>query len=312
MRKYIWLVTLSLILSTMLGWVTLSHAQSSEQTGTIAQFLEITPVKFDQTINKGETKNYDVTIRNRHITPIKLAATFDNVVSGGENGEVEPTTENTPWDLKSWAAPSVGQFTLAPKESRKVSTRITAPADASPGGHYGMIRFSPVDRTDLPSVAITGDIAALFLVRVPGPVKEAGFINDFYVAKSDGAKAGWFFFGNGLTFVTRIHNDGNVHFATAPVFTARDQFGNTTTKAISDSTNVFPQSNRKFETSWKNIRTGWYTAKVETTLPNQTATKTVKVLVVTPLFAGLLAGLVLVIIIVIIRRRRKKTKHSLG
>lgn len=312
MRK---LLTSLLLLTLLLGSFTqLSPASAQDQPeAPIAQFLEINPAKLDFVAQRGTVTRQEVTITNKHVGKIALKASFENILPNGENGETRPANEPTPYDLKKFSTVSATDFTLAPRESRKVQVSINVPPHESPGGYYGILRFSPTERTDLPPVAVKADIASLFLVRVPGPATEEGSIKELFASKTDGTKVGGIFLGNELNLGALVNNGGNVHFATAPTFQTSDQFGQSGLKTSLDSRNIFPKSDRRFETKWSGVSSGLHTVTVSSDLPNKKGQQqTLKILVITPLVAGLLIIVVLVLItLVVFERRRTKSRSRL-
>ncbi|MEX2209404.1 MAG: hypothetical protein WD603_03770 [Patescibacteria group bacterium] len=158
--------------------------------GDIEQFLEISPPKFELNVESGESVRRTLEIKNRHVGPITLRASFDNILPVGDEGATQAVSEPTPYDLKAFASVDVSEFTLGAGESREVTVTLSPDAAVSPGGYYGVAKFTPVNRTDLPPVAIQGEIGALFLVRVPGPVEEGGEVKDVYVARADDRRVG--------------------------------------------------------------------------------------------------------------------------
>lgn len=285
-------------------------AAQISQPGVNGTFLEITPVRYDVTVDKGQSKTYDVSITNRHIAPITVKPSFENIVSTNDDGGTAAATGPVPWNLSQYVSYNNAQFTLAPRETRKVPVTVTIPENASPGGYYGWLRFTPTQRTDLPPVAIQGDISALFLVRVPGPAQEGGSIQDFQLNRDDGAKTNWLFFGTDGYFLTRVHNNGNVHFSTAPHVVAQNQFGKTVLDSTAQAQNVFPDGERKFESNWDKVSTGYYTAKVTTVIPGQGDTaREISFLVITPRVAIAAAIVFVLLTIVIIRWWRKRRKQ---
>lgn len=273
------------------------------------QILEITPVRQDVTISRGASVTRDVTVTNRNVGPVSLKTSFETIRASGDDGGTVATTDDVPWNLKQYAVISDATFTLAPGASRKVSVTITIPASGAPGGYYGQLKFTPTLRTDLPPVAVNGEIAELFLVRVPGPAKEMGNIQDFQLNRSDGSKIGGFFIGNDGYFLSRFHNGGNVHFLVEPKVSASNQFGKVVFQSTPTGQNVFPQGDRRFESKWSKISTGYYRATLTADLPGQSnAQRTIHFLVVTPLFAAitLLVLIALIVALTIHRRRRRR------
>ncbi|MDP9211960.1 MAG: DUF916 domain-containing protein [bacterium] len=281
--------------------------------GRIEQFLEISPPKFELNAEPGETVSRTLEIKNRHVGPITLRASFDNILPLGDEGATQTVSEPTPYDLKAFASVDVSEFTLGAGESREVTVTIAPEADVSPGGYYGVAKFTPVNRTDLPPVAIQGEIGALFLVRVPGPVEEGGTVKDVYVARSDDKRVGWLYIGRELKTVGIVHNSGNVHFATAPQITARDLFGSTSLdQKFEPARNVFPQGDRRFEADWK-PSTGYYTVKVAAAVPGDpNAERTIHVLVLSPIVAIGIALALLVLLAWITNRIRHRRRAKKG
>jgi hypothetical protein len=303
--KRIFLLTFGLLLAAAL-LVTPATAQIG-QPGINGQFFEITPVRYDVTVDRGTSRTFEVSVTNRHISPITLKTVFENIVATNDDGGTAAATGPVAWNLQQYTTVNTNPFTLAPRETRKIPVTVTIPQSASPGGYYGWVRFTPTQRTDLPPVAIQGDISELFLVRVPGQTTEGGSIQDFQLNRGDGAKTNWLFFGTDGYFLTRIHNSGNVHFSTAPHIVATDQFGKTAIDSNAPAENVFPQGDRKFETKWEHISTGFYKATVTSAIPGQADTsRDFSFVVVTPRVAAAAAIVLILLIILVVRRRRKR------
>lgn len=313
MKKLLALCVGVLILT---GGFAASGISQTENPNPIAQFLEVSPPKYDINIQPGQSVTQQVTLRNRHVSSIRLKTSFNNILADGDNGDVKPAFEPTPYDLARYAQVENSEFTLPPQQTRVVTVTLTVPRDVAPGGYYGMVRFTPTVRSDLPPVAIQGQIAALFLVRVPGPTTEKGTIKSFDVTNADGRKVGGVFIGNDLYWKTIVRNEGKVHFATAANVTAKDKFGGERYKNSTDARNVFPDGERRFEQRWENAKTGLYTTTVKAPLPGDTnAQKTLRVLVITPVFAMITAGVVALLVLILltwlIRRRRRRRDVAL-
>ncbi len=276
------------------------------------QNLRISPPKQDVTVEKGSAKTQQVTITNEQISPVTLAVSFKNITAAGEDGSIEPTDEVTPYDLKQWATFSENEFTLGAKQSKTIDVTFTVPTVAEPGGHYGWLQFTPqIPGNTGNAVGIKGSVATLYLLTVPGPVKQGGDIKDFYLTRQDGHKIGGFYLGHDLQILTRLHNSGNLHFAGSPIFTTFNQFGQQTFSQQAAPGNVFPQSDRKYEAQWSKVKTGYYKVETFVTFPDEgQKSKVIRVLVVTPLVLGLVVAgiLLLIVIVVVLRHRRHRIK----
>lgn len=273
-----------------------------------SQVLQISPVHRELNVPKGTSVSEEVTITNKSPSPQTLRVSFQNMIAnGGNTDDISATDEITPYDLKQWAKFSINDFILAPQESRTVTVTITVPPNAEPGGHFGFLRFSPADRTNAQQVAISGSVATMYLVRVPGPANETGDISEFYLTRDDGRKVSGVLLGTDLKAITKLQNTGNVHYAGSPTVTAFNQFGNQVFQNQTRSSNVFPQAYRKYESSWDKVSTGYYKVKVKNTFPGSgEKEKTLSVLVVTPRAAALIAVLVVLLSIIIVLARRSR------
>lgn len=273
-----------------------------------SQVLQISPVHRELSVPKGTSTSEEVTITNKSPAPQTLRVSFQNMIAnGGNTDDISATDEITPFDLKQWARFSINDFILAPQESRKVTVTITVPPNAEPGGHFGFLRFSPADRTNAQSVAISGSVATMYLVRVPGPASETGDISDFYLTRDDGRKVSGLLLGTDMKAISKLQNTGNVHYVGSPTVTAFNQFGKQVFQNQTRSSNIFPQAYRKYESSWDKISTGYYKVKVKNTFPGSgEKEKTLSVLVVTPRAATFAAIILVLFLIIIVLARRSR------
>src|SRR3712207_3328023 len=74
-------------------------AKAQTNNGPIAQFLEVSPARDDFSVPAGSTQVRQITIRNRHVAPIRVKPSFDNLIVTNDTGGVKPATEPTPYDL---------------------------------------------------------------------------------------------------------------------------------------------------------------------------------------------------------------------
>lgn len=288
-------------------------ARAQTPTG-LAQFLEVSPARNELTLLKDIPVTREVKVTNKHVSTIRLKVAFDNILPNGVNGETRPVEEATPYDLQRFATLPVTSVELKPGESRTVAVTLRITGNTAPGGYYGMVRFSPQERTDLPPVAIQGEIGSLFLVRLPGQAKEGGTIKELNITASDGQRVGPFFIGRDLFLTSLVTNSGTVHFATAPKFTAKNQFDRQSFEAATEARNIFPQSDRKFEVRWAKAGLGRHSVTAQTAIPGQGSVSLSKTVIVIPPLIGAVGlavlGLLLVILIWRWRRRRRQRRHS--
>lgn len=279
--------------------------------GTGQQVLQISPVREDISISSGTKTTREVTITNKLANSVRLQTQFQNVLSNGELGQLKDTSEPSPYDLRQFATVSESEFTLNGNESRKVVVTLEVPAGASPGGYYGWLRFAPTNRTDAPNVAIQGSVATLFLVRVPGPAKEAGSIKELYTTRPDGRKTDGFLLGSDLVAIARLNNDGNVHFPATPTFTAYNQFGKEVFTNQASESNIFPGATRRFEAQWNDLSTGYYRLEIKENFPGTgEQQRSVRILVVSPMAAMVAIGVLVLLVILMVRARLNRKRPA--
>ena len=165
--------------------------------------------------------------------------------------------------LRSWVAP-IASVRLKPKQSQTIDVKISVPANAEPGGHYGVVRFSgtPPELVDT-GVALSASTGTLVLVRVNGAVNEQLQLADFFV--SQGGTKSWWFEAAPITLVQRIKNTGNVHVKPIGDATITDSFGRqvATIPLNEEKRNVLPNSIRRFEEKFdKSWLFGQYTVSM--------------------------------------------------
>jgi hypothetical protein len=168
------------------------------------------------------------------------------------------------------AAPA--SLRLVPREVKTMAITINVPANGSPGGHYGIIRFTATPPSLKNSgVSLSTSLGALILLTVNGKVNENLNIKELSVNK--GGKTGSLFQSGPLNFVTRLENTGNVHEQPTGQITVTNMFGkNLATVNINlPPRNILPASTRKFTSALDSSVIGnkklfgRYTAKLKVT-----------------------------------------------
>jgi hypothetical protein len=220
---------------------------SAQQSG---QGLEISPPLLDLKAKPGETLRTSIRLRNVTTGPVDAKAQYDDFVAGGEEGVpklLEEGGEKSPYSIKDWLA-SVPTITLAPGEQKAVDLEIEVPDNASPGGHYGVVRFTAAaPNTDESAVSLSASVGTLVLVTVAGDIKEQANIEELSAYKN-GKPTSTFEYGP-VDIVTRIKNTGNVHVRPGGTVRITSMFGKEVASYnLNESRgSVLPGSIRKFE-----------------------------------------------------------------
>lgn len=225
-------------------------ATTAQGTAGNGQALEIAPPVIYLNADPGQTVKTQILIRDISSGNLIVNGTVNDFVSGGEDGTpkilLDKTKETSPYSLVSYVAP-LPSLLLIPKEIKSMTATVNVPKDASPGGHYGVIRFTSTPPTpDGSGVSLAASIGVLVLLTVSGNVKEGLSIQSLSV--SHAGKKGSFFESGPLEFQETLKNTGNVHVQPTGQVSITDMFGKklASVNVNLPPGNVLPQSNRSF------------------------------------------------------------------
>lgn len=213
------------------------------------QALEIAPPLTYLSVNPGQTVTSKILIRDVANTDLIVTGQANDFVASGENGTPKVILDNTtpdPYSMKDWVAP-ISSLTLKSKQIVTLTVTLHVPANASPGGHYGVIRFTGTPPSlNGTGVSLSASIGSLFLVTVSGKITDNLSVQEFSVNKA--GKTGTLFQSGPLNFVERLNDSGNVHEEPAGLVTITDMFGRklATLPVNQNSSNILPGSIRKF------------------------------------------------------------------
>jgi hypothetical protein len=241
-------LSLVALLIGLFASVTLVAAQTTSGNGS-GVALEIAPPVMNLTANPGQTITTHISLRDVSSGNLIVNGQINDFVSGDENGTpkiILDENETNPYSIKDWISP-LPELTLKPKQIENLPVTITVPANASPGGYYGVVRFTgtPPELKGT-GVSLTGSLGALILLKVNGDVKESLAAQEFSVNKN--GKSGTLFESAPLNFVERIKDNGNIHEQPTGQVTITDMFGKkiAAVNVNLELHNVLPGSIRKF------------------------------------------------------------------
>jgi LPXTG-motif cell wall-anchored protein len=138
--------------------------------------FRVSPVREELTIQPGKNEVVNIAVEN--ITNESIVArpvVNDFVASDSEDGQprllLDDSTPTSGNSFKSLVG-SVPDVPLKAHERKTIKVTVNVPANASGGGYYGALRFSPSDGGAQKQVALTASVGVLFLVKVPGQIIE--------------------------------------------------------------------------------------------------------------------------------------------
>ena len=244
------IIGLSILSITLavLSTTTIALAQTTDNTS--GQALEIAPPVLFLKADPGQTITSQISLRNISKGTLVVSSQINDFVANGENGVpklILEETQTNPNSMKTWVNP-LAELTMSSRQLKNLPVTINVPSDASPGGYYGVIRFTatPPDLKGT-GVSLSASLGALIFLRINGQAKENMSIVEF--SANEGGKTGTFFESAPINFVERIKNDGNIFEQPTGQISITDMFGKKVAAVnINLAQNyILPNSTRKFE-----------------------------------------------------------------
>jgi hypothetical protein len=234
---------------------------------TPGQGLEISPPVLELNANPGQTVTAQIRVRNVASGELIAKGKADDFGPGNtEDGQPKLLLDEqgaTRYSLKYWVQ-SVPDLRLAPQELKTATVQIVVPANAEPGGHFGVIRFTAVPPdVQGTGVALSASVGTLVLLRVAGNITDDIKLAEF--SSGQDGKKGSFFEHGPIDFTVRLQNDGSVHEKVQGTIDITGTFGGKVgSVAVNDKGgNVLPGSIRKFQQQLATKALfGHYTAKL--------------------------------------------------
>lgn len=297
-------------ITLLLAGVAAAHVSAQAANANAAQGIQISPALVELNASKGKTYNINLGVTNVTGTDLVYKTSVSDFGASGETGSPHIFIDNklTPASSIITWVDTAPEFSLGSHQSRTVTAQITVPANAEPGGHYGVIRFSgTAPKLDRTGVGLSASAGVLILIRVDGLITEKADLASFYTSATQSGKETSFFENGPAYFVVRIRNVGNIHVKPVGNIEVKNMFGGVVANIPinKDKSNVLPNSIRRFDDAKvnKDWMIGRYTANLTLGYGTngQAITGTINFWVI-PYKIILVALLVLVTVIYILRR----------
>lgn len=272
----------------------------SAQDSTPSQGLTISPFLLERQMDKGQSTEELIEITNTSDQGLPVNISIQDFTPG-DNGQqvfLDPGKGDPRFSLSNWITiHSNAKPYLEPHERTSLSFSITAPHNATDGGHYGaiMFTFQPTQASGS-AVVVSQKIGAIILVKL-GKANEAGQITSFKAQKS-------FSEYPPVSFTTRFSNSGNVHVKPRGSISISNMFGRKVANVLvnENAFNVLPGTEREFSSVWKDsFAFGPYTAEVKLVYGDSGQVETAKLTFwVIPWKVTLVIAFILFIVLVIL------------
>ncbi len=267
LKKHIFSSVSLVILSSFFALLAILPTLGQDQAQPVGNGLLLSPVRFQFDLAPGQSETFELTVRNTSGGPISAIGLTNDFVADGESGNpklVASDQQETAYSIRNWVN-GLDPVSLEPGEEKDVRLTITAPDDANPGAHFGVVRYQVVNNNASgDAVALSASVGALIFVEIPGDIVEFATLEELAVAK-DG-KNGSFFSAAPDSVRIRLNNGGNTFVAPFGRVSVKDTFGNEVfayeINNIDPRGNVLPDSIREFEDSLQGISSvGRYTVE---------------------------------------------------
>jgi hypothetical protein len=215
-----------------------------------AKALTISPPSIEFTVQPGNQAEFVVKLYNESADKQTLFIDATTFTAGPEEGIPAYDFASPKEDIATWIKLDPSPIILEPQARKEVTISINVPADAAPGGHYGVVAFSSAPPTaegaEKPQVAISQGIGTLLLVRVEGEVIESATLTSFLTAANCNRLP--------ATFTTVYQNTGNIHLKPTGTVTITGMFKKSATILTVNptKTSTLPKSSRTYKAVWGN------------------------------------------------------------
>jgi len=234
--------------------IALAAPNSTTPNGTASngQALEIAPPVVYLSADPGQSVKTQIFIRDISNGNLIVTGQVNDFVAGGTDGTpkilLDDKQGSSAYSLKPWIT-SLPSLLLIPHEIKTMTVTINVPKDASPGGHYGVVRFTSTPPSldgSASGVSLAASIGVLLLVTVSGNIKQGLEVQQFSAAKNN--KTGSFFESGPVQFIEKFKNTGNVHLQPTGQISVTDMFGKKLAGVNVNlpPANVLPDSTRQF------------------------------------------------------------------
>jgi len=210
--------------------------------------LTIQPIKVNHTVEAGGSITDTIKLINAGSQSVNVLASVEDFVPSAGNssikfvGRAEGVTT-----VRDWITFNVpDNFGLGGNETRFVSYTITAPRNAEPGSHFGIMFFKATKPDDTSQLKVGTRVGSLVFVTVPGDFVKSGELANF--------SAPFLAQGGNIEFKIRLRNTGTVHFEPEGEVVVTSIFGKEKVRVPIAGQVVLPAGERDMNATWQTSR----------------------------------------------------------
>lgn len=222
-----------LVATFTIGW----SIQIARATTIISPLLELEA-------DAGSVQPGVVKVYNETDSPLNLVGSVEAFHATGETGQPQFGQLVQDAEYIRWFSLTKKTLTLEPKQVALVPFTITIPRTARPGGYYAAIFWQTVSAQGA-QVGVASKVGTLVFLTVHGTLVQKATLVEFS-RQPAGLIWRW-----PVVFVSRLHNDGNIHGAPTGSITIRRWIGAPTKIVFNpDGGLILPGSTRRFDLVW--------------------------------------------------------------
>ncbi len=225
----------------------------------------IGPGKIEVNLVPGESVTREISITNRISDNRVFEITVEDVTGSYDEGNAVTLLgdEKGPYTLKDYISIPDYKITLDLGERAWIPITISIPPDAEPGGRYGSVLISTIQKSEVegnaPNAPIIARVGTLFFVSVAGETEEAGSLKKFETKN----EKKWFSDGP-IDFRILFENTGSIHLKPFGEIKIKNLFGEEVGFVeIAPNWFILPKSLRSRDIAWdRELLFGRYTATI--------------------------------------------------
>jgi hypothetical protein len=212
--------------------------------------LLLFPAKLELAVAAGTSQDFVINARNLGADTQTMRVYFNDYFIRRNNDFVFRKPGHYSYSCATWLSTAPGDLLIPPGQTGSKKFTVSVPANAEPGGHYGVIFFEQAPPPGNANITAKPRIGSLILVTVPGQIIREGEIKSVSITST------WFWPAHKVPILpTRkvkarvvFYNSGNVHLTIHGSLTYKASLGWGAGKVEFNDITVLPKTTRYLET----------------------------------------------------------------
>ena len=214
--------------------------------------LLVSPAKLELQVAAGTGQDFAIHLRNTGGESQTMKIYFNDYSIRPNNDFIFEPPGHYSYSCAKWLQSEKTSIVVPVGQTVSTGFRVDVPANAEPGGHYGVVFFEQVPQPSeaKANVKALPRIGALIMVTVPGQIVRQGEIKNVSITST------WFWPAHRLPILPRrkvrarivFYNSGNVHLTVKGSLAYKASFGWGSGKVDFQEITVLPKTTRYLET----------------------------------------------------------------